>query len=214
MCAHVIVLKTCAAESKRISVDKGRFDFEMGDIRQSTLAQDAEKYRLSHGDLEVIAEGKPIPCVASIFEVRSEPFRDWLKQQRKTLALDSNSNVAFDKIQLPSARYPVAEAFVQFMHNDTAEHLDEFALELLPLANSYEVAGLKAACEKALMGCVDDQTAVIFLMVAGECRADNLKAACLQWLKSDTERKFLKSKIFHKIKVENPSLAFEVFETD
>ncbi len=168
-----------------------------------TLGSDLERMRKTakSADVNLVSEGKIIQAASYVLRARSKVFEAMLThdmREKKT-----------KRIEIEDVRAPVVEAFVAFLHSDAFEDdYAELALELMIMADRYEVKSLIYECEKSLLKTFDKKNAFNLLESAVQCGAEQLKKLCIATVANIKNLK--KQKEFKALEKRDPALALAV----
>ena len=203
-----IAVKIKVVKSTSVGVEKAALETVLdAPPKPKTLGDDInEMLKKSGGDIQVVCEGRNIPCLSWILEARSKVFEAMLQHD----TLEKKTRI----IQISDLRFEVAETFIRYLHSDdAAEKVTDMADELLKAADKYDVEGLKSVCEKSLMDTIESDNVIVILILAEQFNAKYLKRACLAFLRFDADKKtVMNNSAFKKLKTEFPSLAIQVLE--
>ncbi|XP_016770910.1 protein roadkill isoform X7 [Apis mellifera] len=105
----------------------------------------------------------------------------------------------------------VAEEFLRYIYSDQVDNLDNFAPQLLSLAERFSLQGLKELCERNLIETITPENIASRLLIADEFGCDALKKASLAYCEENLTvlNKSLAWKIMEQT---NPELFNEVCE--
>lgn len=105
----------------------------------------------------------------------------------------------------------LAEEFLRYIYSDQIDNLDNFAPQLLSLAERFSLQGLKELCERNLIETITPENIASRLLIADEFGCDALKKASLAYCEENLT--VLKKNLAWKIMEQtNPELFNEVCE--
>ena len=137
----------------------------------SDLSMEENRRKEINTDVSLVCQGREsIPCYASVLCAQSRVFA--------AMFTHDSREKRTGKIHLPDVSPKVGEAFAQYLHSNTlsTDKFKDTALDLLILAEKYEVLILKDSCEKILMNNLTIQSAGEVLRMADLHNAEKLKA--------------------------------------
>lgn len=103
-----------------------------------------------------------------------------------------------DQVIIEDFGLPVVKAFVEYLYTDEINDMQELAEDLTTLADKYGMIYLKLKIEKYLIGKVNVDTAVDYLIFSDNCSCKGLKAKALLTIR-DQIRTIKKSEDFNKL---------------
>ncbi len=113
------------------------------------------------------------------------------------------------KVEMPDASKFQVEALLQYMYDVKGGKLQEDkAVALLPLAEKYDMRGLKEKCQLAMAADMDAKKVVRHMEVASTYSADTLKLAIRRWMRSNMDR-LMEDPEWQKMVEKKPELALE-----
>jgi hypothetical protein len=120
-----------------------------------------------------------IPAHKSILCFHSPVFKTMFKTGMK----EASTN----KITITDYPEPVVREFVRFLYADRTSRsmLHEYGIQLLEMADKYQVTSLLAVCEHYLCGHVDADNVLGLLTLADRCSALILKSTALAFIRSN-----------------------------
>ncbi|XP_015596702.1 speckle-type POZ protein isoform X2 [Cephus cinctus] len=100
---------------------------------------------------------------------------------------------------------------LRYIYTDHVDNLDSLAAQLLPLAERFQLQGLKELCERNLIETITPENVATLLLIADEYGCDPLKRACLACCEDNilNINKSLAWKVMEQV---NPELFNEVCE--
>eukprot|EP00128_Syssomonas_multiformis_P011362 Colp12_sorted_trinity150504_noHs@22492 len=131
--------------------------------------------RGTHSDVTFYVDGEPFKCHKAILSVRSPVFEAMFGNQM----LENIGNV----VRLDYIRADVFRAFLAFIYcGSKPEATDGLALDLLQVADMYQVDELKQRCEEVVRPSMTVTNCTHILIAASQFRADNLERNCIQFI--------------------------------
>lgn len=114
-------------------------------------------------------------------------------------------------IKITDTDFDVLNEMIRYLYCDEAPQLEEMALDLLTVANKYDIPGLEAECVEHLTDNVATESFAEILMIADQLNIQSLKDAAINFV--ITNRKVVFStEGWKRLKAENMPLAMEVME--
>merc|ERR1712232_40068 len=87
------------------------------------------------------------------------------------------------KIVIPSIRYVVFEALMEFLYTNQFDSVDgKLAIQLYDCADLYRVEALKELCELKVRSEINDENAPFLLKVADEMNNLTLRDVCIRYI--------------------------------
>ncbi|KAK9300766.1 hypothetical protein QLX08_006632 [Tetragonisca angustula] len=122
----------------------------------------------------------------------------------------SNGRYMFS-LELLDLSKEMTEELLRYIYSDHVDNLDNFAPQLLPLAERFCLQGLKELCERNLIETITPETIASRLLIADEFGCDALKRASLAYCEENITilNKSLAWKMMEQV---NPELFNEVCE--
>lgn len=155
------------------------------------------------------------------FNERKDMKTNTIKDKMDTRMLQENNIIdkesgRFNKryvfsLELLDLSKEVAEEFLRYIYSDHVDNLDNFAPQLLSLAERFSLQGLKELCERNLIETITPENIASRLLIADEFGCDALKKASLAYCEENLTvlNKSLAWKIMEQT---NPELFNEVCE--
>ena len=117
------------------------------------------------------------------------------------------------RIEMLDVPVDIMDAILTYIYTGKVNDIDKTAYDLLPKANEYQLEGLKATCEEALIKALTSQTVVDILLMADRHNARNLRESCMLFIaKNITDVKKSSAWMEDKLKNTNKDLLTEVLE--
>lgn len=90
-------------------------------------------------------------------------------------------------VTINDIRIDVFKQLLQFIHTDKAQIINLTVPELLAAADKYDLARLKAACERALFRIVSESTAIEILLIADSYNAQQLRKHTMDFIVANAD---------------------------
>lgn len=129
---------------------------------------------LEFSDVKFVVGEREFLGHKAILAVRSAVFRAMFKSEM----IESKQN----QVTITDVEPEVFAELLRYIYTDSVQGLNEMALDLLRAADKYDLAKLKAMCEKAACANISEKTAVQMLITADLYRADQLKRATVGFI--------------------------------
>ncbi|KAL1397257.1 hypothetical protein pipiens_002549 [Culex pipiens pipiens] len=113
-------------------------------------------------------------ATGTVISSRSPVFRAMFKHEM----IEAKQN----QVTITDVQPKVFAELLRFIYTDSVKDLDTMALELLQVADKYDLEKLKALCEKALLGGISEDTAINMLITADLYRAEQLKQSTIGFI--------------------------------
>jgi len=130
-------------------------------------------------DFSVLCNGKSIPCHKAFLATRSSVF--------KTM-LESNMKEAKEAIlELKNCTEIVAECFVKYFYTGHVEEasLKENVVSFLDLGEKYDLPGLKAIAEQAMIAMLDKENMLSFFLAGDLYQGEKIREAAKTFLRQN-----------------------------
>ncbi|XP_065204070.1 speckle-type POZ protein-like [Planococcus citri] len=144
-----------------------------------SLSSDLERIRVDEdfSDVTISVKGKNYPAHKLILAARSSVFKAMFKNDMQ----ESQTN----HITITDMEQEIFEEMLQYIYTGKMPNLHEWAFELLPAADKYDLEGLKNACERLLLTKISAENACKILVLADMHNAEELKAHALRFIKEN-----------------------------
>ncbi|XP_066137717.1 speckle-type POZ protein B-like isoform X1 [Euwallacea fornicatus] len=154
----------------------------------------------------------PLTAHSWIVKTRSEK----LAKRLETHSSDKNKNVKY-LLSLPEYSYGVVNELIRYIYTDKVDCADKYAAKLLPISTIYNLQGLKGLCERHLIESLTPSTVANILLLADQCRCENLRKAALHYCEDSEEIKgnvhMGKTLAWRVMEMVNPDLFMEACES-
>lgn len=125
-------------------------------------------------DVKIVVGEQEFDGHKAILAARSPVFRAMFKHEM----IEAKQN----QVTITDVQPKVFAELLRFIYTDSVKDLDTMALELLQVADKYDLEKLKALCEKALLGGISEETAINMLITADLYRAEQLKQSTIGFI--------------------------------
>ncbi|XP_065209119.1 speckle-type POZ protein-like [Planococcus citri] len=148
---------------------------------ESSISRDLENIRINANlsDVTLSVNGKDYPSHRIILAARSSVFSALFASDLPEN--EKNHVVIADVEQEPF------EEMLRYIYTGEMANLNEWAPELLPLADKYDLGELKKACEEILLDKLSIKSAAKLLKLADMHNAEKLKKHALQFIKDQAD---------------------------
>ena len=124
-------------------------------------------------DFTIHADNQKFTCHKAILAARSSFFE-------RMLTNNTEEEITDQELTLTDISPDTVGSMLNYIYTNTVENIAETATDLLPLADKYDLAGLKAMCSEALIPQIRLETAVELAMMADKHNAENLRRAAIR----------------------------------
>uniref|UniRef100_A0AC35TH87 BTB domain-containing protein n=1 Tax=Rhabditophanes sp. KR3021 TaxID=114890 RepID=A0AC35TH87_9BILA len=156
-------------------------------------------------DCVIIVGSKQFKAHRCILAQHSQVFRRMFAQD--TMIESQNG-----KIDITDSRHEAVKALLQFIYTGETIGIENFAEDVLTIADKYAIFPLKEHCEKLLKKCINVKNVTVMVVFADTHSADILKSECIRFI-SQRHSEILKSAEWKTLKREYNSLGTEILET-
>nr|CAH7734481.1 unnamed protein product [Callosobruchus chinensis] len=132
---------------------------------------------LADGEKQLTAHSWVIKCRSAKLSQRLFDHKD-----------DKNESIKY-KLELSEFSYPVVNELLRYIYTDKVEHTDRYAHKLLPLSTAFQLPGLTCLCERSLIESLTPGNVPNILLLADQCRCENLRKAALHYCENSSEIK-------------------------
>ena len=101
---------------------------------------------------------------------------------------DKLPNIKY-KLDLSDFQHCLITELVRYIYTDKVDNADTHANKLLPLSTRYQLPGLTALCERTLLESLTPSNVANILLLADQCRCENLRKAALHYCENSEEIK-------------------------
>ncbi|XP_065209106.1 speckle-type POZ protein-like [Planococcus citri] len=145
-----------------------------------SLSSDLERIRIDEdfSDVTISVKGKNYPAHKLILAARSSVFKAMFKNNMQ----ESQTN----HITITDMEQETFEEMLRYIYTGKMPNLEEWAFELLPAADKYDLKELKNACERLLLTEISAENVGKVLVLADMHNADELKAHALLFIKENS----------------------------
>ncbi|XP_065209109.1 speckle-type POZ protein B-like [Planococcus citri] len=148
-------------------------------LSESSFSRDLERIRIDEdfSDVTISVNGKNYPAHKVILAAHSSVFKVMFKNDMQ----ESQKNY----IIITDMEQETFEEMLHYIYTGEMRKLDEWAFELLPVANKYDLKELKIACEELLLSKISADNVGKILVLADMHNAEELKANALRFIKEN-----------------------------
>ncbi|XP_065202998.1 RCC1 and BTB domain-containing protein 1-like isoform X2 [Planococcus citri] len=125
-------------------------------------------------DLTILVEGKEIKVHKAVLRIRSNYFKNMLKQGWK----ENEDEV----LEIKESTYIAYKALIEYFYTDDLNVPFSFAFELLDLARVYCEEELREMCEKVIKNNISIDNVASSYATAKSMRVDDLKTFCMEFM--------------------------------
>ncbi|XP_030757160.1 uncharacterized protein LOC115883027 isoform X2 [Sitophilus oryzae] len=126
----------------------------------------------------------PIRVHSWIVRTRSEKLAKRLDESSD----ENNKNMKYT-LALPEYSYGVVCELIRYIYTDKVDCADKYAAKLLPISTIYTLQGLKGLCERHLIESLTPSNVANILLLADQCRCENLRKAALHYCEDSEQIK-------------------------
>ncbi|XP_008197444.1 speckle-type POZ protein-like B isoform X1 [Tribolium castaneum] len=183
-----------------------------------SLSQDMARLLLKSEDKDTLIEcakedESPVIKVHSwIIMARSSK----LALQLQKFQDEKTPNIKY-KLDLSDFQHSLVTELVRYIYTDKVDNADTHANKLLPLSTRYQLPGLTALCERTLLESLTPSNVANILLLADQCRCENLRKAALHYCENSEEIKesvhIGKTLAWRVMEMVNPDLFLEACES-
>lgn len=153
-------------------------------------------------DVKFLVEGKVICAHKILLSDRSEVFHKMFLWNANGLRRND------DPIRIEDVSYDIFNQFIDIIYYGTTPSDLEICLEMLTLAERYDIQGIKAAVESTIIGSINTENGISILINSYLNNANRLKTAALEFCARNDVSKMNGSNDLAK----HPDLMIEVFK--
>ncbi|XP_065203294.1 speckle-type POZ protein B-like [Planococcus citri] len=128
-------------------------------------------------DLMINVNGKDYPAHRTILAARSPVFKAMFK--------DDTTETQQNRIEIKDIDENIFEEVLRYIYTGRVENLKDTALELLPVAEKFNLEHLKNMCVSALSMLLSENTAVKILILSDLSNAEGLKTRAIEYIKAN-----------------------------
>ncbi|XP_050297811.1 speckle-type POZ protein-like B isoform X2 [Anthonomus grandis grandis] len=154
----------------------------------------------------------PLKAHSWIIRTRSEKLAKRLEEHSD----DKHKGIKY-LLSLPEYSYGVVNELLRYIYTDKVDHADRYASKLLPISMIYNLQGLKGLCERHLIESLTPSNVANILLLADQCRCENLRKAALHYCEDSEEIKgnvhMGKTLAWRVMEMVNPDLFMEACES-
>lgn len=208
--------KSLSIMGRHIDTDKDvrimvKIQIIQNDEELHSLSQDMGRLLLSEESKDTVVEcycdsenkdchQTPLTVHSWIVRARSEK----LAMRLERINDEKNKNMIY-QLSLPEYSYGVINELIRYIYTDKVDCADKYASKLLPISTIYHLQGLKGLCERHLIESLTPSNVANILLLADQCRCENLRKAALHYCEDSEEIK-------GNVHMGNKTLAWRVME--
>ena len=167
---------------------------------------DDARQRDRYTDVTIVTKEKEFKAHKVVLACQSAFFETCLEERWKK---EGDSG----RIEMLDVPVDIMDAILTYIYTGKVNDIDKTAYDLLPKANEYQLEGLKATCEEALIKALTSQTVIDILLMADTHNAQNLRESCMLFIaKNIVDVKKSSAWTEDKLKNTNKDLLTEVLE--
>ncbi|XP_044252477.1 speckle-type POZ protein-like B isoform X1 [Tribolium madens] len=183
-----------------------------------SLSQDMARLLVKSEDKDTIIEcaskedESPLTVHSWIIRARSSKLAMKLQKSED----EKTPNIKY-KLDLSDFQHSLVTELVRYIYTDKVDNADTHANKLLPLSTRYQLPGLTALCERTLLESLTPSNVANILLLADQCRCENLRKAALHYCENSEEIKesvhIGKTLAWRVMEMVNPDLFLEACES-
>ncbi len=151
------VICDCPQESS-LAIQKINMALKMSDDAAGTcFGKMLDDHKLS--DVQLLCDGVTFKCHKLVLAARSDVFRAMFSHETTKEAITS-------EIEITDSSPDAIRQMLKFLYTDECEAMEDYALELLPLADKYNLLRLRLKCEWWMAENICDDNAADILRLA------------------------------------------------
>ncbi|GJX77813.1 SKP1/BTB/POZ domain-containing protein [Tanacetum coccineum] len=129
-----------------------------------------------HTDITILASNGSIGAHREVLEARSPVF--------DSMFIHDFKEKYFSSISIPDISLTVCQAFLEYLYSNNIQYQDFFIhrLDLLKVADKYDVIDMKDVCHESLIDDIDSKNMLERLQTAFMYRLPRLKVSCIEYL--------------------------------
>ena len=183
----------------------------IGNYASPQLVNDLQKLLTNSvmSDFTILCGDEVFPCHKAILALRSDVFERMFENKS---AKENTKN----EVEITDCEPEILRAFLQFLYTDqltdaSQDHASYNSVDLLLLADKYNVLGLKKKCELALASKMDVKNAIELLTVASRISATILEPKAANFIFKNLDE-LVESDDWEEMAKTNPALLNDIFK--
>lgn len=92
-------------------------------------------------------------------------------------------------LQLPEYTHGAVSELLRYIYTDKVDNLEKYSHKLLPISTKFQLPGLTALCERALIESLKPTNVPNILLLSDQCGCENLRKAALHYCENSEEIK-------------------------
>lgn len=155
-----------------------------------SLSQDMARLLLKSEDKDTLIEctckedESPIKVHSWIIKTRSSKLASLLQKFQD----EKKPSIKY-KLDLSDFQHSLVTELVRYIYTDKVDNAETHANKLLPLSTRFQLPGLTALCERTLLESLTPSNVANILLLADQCRCENLRKAALHYCENSEEIK-------------------------
>lgn len=152
-------------------------------------------------DITIKAQEKNFYLHKNILSISSDVFEAMFRSDM----IESNQNT----VTIEDVDPDVLEEFFRFIYTGKVLKIKERVNELLIAAEKYNIKELKVLCEQTMIKCLSEDNAVMYLQLAIENNAEQLKVQSIHWIAIHLEN-MIEIKELEEFGIKYPKVMFDI----
>ncbi|KAL1498372.1 hypothetical protein ABEB36_009181 [Hypothenemus hampei] len=189
-----------------------------------SLSQDMGRLMLDEDSKDTLVE---CHCDSENKDCHKTPFKlhSWIvrtRSEKLAKRLQEYSDETHKGVKyilsLTEYSYSVVNELIRYIYTDKVDSVDKYASKLLAISTVYHLQGLKGLCERHLIESLTPSNVANILLMADQCRCENLRKAALHYCEDSEEIKGnvhigKKTLAWRVMEMVNPDLFMEACES-
>ncbi|XP_044010141.1 speckle-type POZ protein-like B [Aphidius gifuensis] len=155
-------------------------------------------------DVTVNVGQKSFRVIKGILAARSPVFDAMF--DHKQFKENKESEVIIEDIE-----EDVFEEFLHYIYTEETENVNKIPMELLAVAEKYQVDRLKKICEEIICGTINSDNVSSMLIFSDKYNVEKLKKKCLEFIKTNLQA-VLSKEAYRDLKKKHPGVFLSVLE--
>ncbi len=194
--ADSVTIRCVATVHKKAASNDLRSDFH---ANLETMRQDSNLSDVAF----ICNEDQFIPAFSNILMAHSKVFKCMLTNKMA----EKQSKIIFIK----DISFKVVEAFVKVMHQGDLNGIEhDLIMDLIVLADRYEVKQVLILCEQNLVENFDVANLLEYLLLGEKCQCQVLRSECIKYIANHIYVNFRKSEMHKMLQPEFPKLVEDI----
>uniref|UniRef100_A0A0N5CIH4 BTB domain-containing protein n=1 Tax=Strongyloides papillosus TaxID=174720 RepID=A0A0N5CIH4_STREA len=136
----------------------------------------------------MLDSGHFFDCIVKVGDDSIKVHKDVLSSRSsvfKAMFVSSLSESQSSIIEISDFRYEVVREMINYIYKDSTSELQQMAIEILAIADKYNLEGLKTMAEQSLCNTLDIGTVLEYFKISEMYAAKGLKRNCLEFLRNN-----------------------------